>query len=144
MRVILTEQQLVLIKENTDNTDRMNETIKDVKDGCNKMYNVLSFTTMAEFRDNDTDINVMKQKYDVLSNTKNTLDTKVNELKQANVNQDGEWDKPELEKIWSNLDIRLHNLSLKLGALGKLVEHMVMASEEDLHKPFNDINPKKM
>ena len=147
MKIILTEDQLALvklIKETTEYTERVMDAIKELKSKANKMYNVLSFTTLAEIRDGDTDIHVMKQKFEVLSNLKDDLDRKVYDFEQKNITMDGDWHKPELEKVYNDMDMRLYNLRPRLDALENLIDYMVSASEPELHKPFKDITPTEI
>lgn len=152
-KVILTEEQLKLvklIKENTQFSDKVTELINSVKADVNKMYNILTFTTVAEIRDGDVDISKTAQKFEALEDKKYELDRKVSDFEQRYMNEDGDWPNPQLEKIYTDLDMKLYNLSPKLDALGLLIDALKPLSKLDeygekrgidMHGPFDDIKP---
>jgi len=144
MKIILTEEQLKvikLLKENTVYADRMKENIKDLKDDCNKLYSVMTFTTLAELRDNDSDAGIMKQKFEIIENKKDSLDKQLFTFEQRNMNYDGDWYDPKLEEDYNEMDIALHNLGPKIDSLGQIVDYLEAASEPDIHIPFKDVKP---
>ena len=144
MKIILTEEQLKLvkmIKENADYVSRVKSAITKLKDEVNKLYSVVTFTTIAEIRDNDSDVDVMKQKVDVLSDKKDNLDNKVNDFEQANMSQDGDWNNPQAEKDYNDMDMALYHLSPKIYALDNIIDGMIAVSELENHEPFKDVKP---
>ena len=144
MKIILTEEQLKvikLLKENTEYAERMKLNIKNLKDDCNKLYSVLSFTTVAELRDGDSDASVMRQKYDVIHDKKYNLDSQLFTFEQRNMNYDGEQYDPKLQEDYDEMDIALFNLGPKVDSLGQIVDYLEGLSEQDLHKPFKDVKP---
>jgi len=147
MRIILTEEQLkklTLIKEGNDYADRVIEKMKSLRKDLDKLYNVLSFTTLAEIRDGDFDLNNLKQKYEVLYKYSEDLYDKINNFEQRGMDSNGDWHSDELERVWNDMDIRLYNLKPKIDGLGEIIEFMESASQDDLHKPFNDVTPTEI
>ncbi len=155
-KVILTEGQLKLvklIKENTQFSDRVTELINNIKTDVNKMYSLLIYTTIAEIRDGDIDISKTAQKFEVLEDKKDGLDRKVSDFEQRYMNRDGDWPNQQLEKIHTDLDMKLYNLSPKLSALGLIIDALTPLSKideygekrgVDMHTPFNDIKPTEI
>ena len=153
MKVILTEDQVKLvklIKENTEFSDKVKDAIKDLKDTLNKMYSVLTFTTIAEIRDGETDILVYQQKYETLDDKYNNLRRKVDAFEQRYMDENGDWPNPLMGEIYDDLDMRLYNLSPKVDGLGLLIDTLLPISkvdeygngrDGDIHSPFNDITP---
>jgi len=152
-KVILTEEQLKLvklIKENTQFSDRVTELINEVKGDVNKIYGLLIYTTIAEIRDGDIDISETAQKFEALEDKKNKLDIKVSDFEQRYTKRDGGWPNTQLEKIHTDLDMKLYNLSPKLDALGLLIDALKPLSKLDeygekrgidMHSAFDDIKP---
>lgn len=152
MKIILTEEQLKLvklIKENTDFTEKMIEAIKSLGSDADKLYNVLTFSTVAEIRDGDTDISVAEQKFDKLDDRYDILNRKVSDFEQR-YSDDGEFKNIGMEEIYHDLDMRVYNLKPKLDALGLLINALLPLSkvdkygegrDTDMHGPFNDIKP---
>lgn len=144
MKIILTEEQLKvikLLKENTENADRMKEKIKNLKDDCNKLYSVMTFTTLAELRDGDSDAGIMKQKFEKIEDKKNALDSQLFAFEQRNMDEDGEWYDPKQQEVYDEMDIALYNLGPKIDSLGDIADYLVLLSDPDKHKPFKDIKP---
>jgi len=148
MRIILTEEQvkkLTLIKEGNDYADRVIEKIKSLKEGLNKMYNVLTFTTLAEIRDRDFDLLNLQKKYnDEIYVKYEDLYKKVGDFEQRSMDSNGDWYSEELERVWIDMDIRLDNIKPMVEGLYKIIEFMISASQEDLHEPFNGITPTEL
>ena len=144
MKIILTEEQLKvvkLIKENEDYVSRVKSDITKLKDDINKLYSVVTFTTIAEIRDKESDVDVMKQKIEVISDKKDNLDDKVSNYEQSNMNYDGDWSDPSAEKDYNDMDMALYNLTPKIYALDNIIDGMITASEPENHEPFKDIKP---
>lgn len=151
MKVILTEEQLKLIsliKENTDFGEKMKEAIMGTISRTNKLYNIVTFTTIAEIRDGETDISVIAQKFEQLDDLNNNLRSKLYDFEQKNITQDGEWPNPVMEKTYKDLDMRLDKLNPKIDALGLLINALEPISkldgygsqrDVDMHGPFSDI-----
>ena len=144
MKIILTEEQLKLvkmIKENADYVGRVKSAITSLKDETNKLYSVVTFTTIAEIRDKESDVDIMKQKVEIISDKKDNLDKKVYAFEQANMNYDGDWNDPQAEKDYNDMDMALYSLSPKIYALDNIIDGMVTASEPENHEPFKDVKP---
>jgi len=147
MKIILPEEQLKLvkmIKESEDYVGRVKSAITKLKDDTNKLYSVVTFTTIAEIRDRDSDVNIMKQKIEVITDKKDNLDKKVSDFEQTNMNYDGDWNDPQAKKDYSDMEIALYDLRPKIYALETIIDGLVTASEPENHEPFKDVKPIKV
>ena len=154
MKVILTEEQLKLvqlIKENTDFAEQAKDKIKDIKENIDRLYNIITFTTIAEIRDGETDILVIERKVEELDNKIMNISRKVSDYFDR-YDEDTYYAK-KLDDIHGDLENRIHTLNRKIMALGKIVEQLKPfakvneygdAKENDWDAPFDNITPTKI
>ena len=101
----------------------------------------MTFTTLAELRDRDSDDGIMKQKFEGIEARKDKLDKKLYTYEPRNINNDGDYHDPKIPAVNDEMDIALYNLGAKIDSLGSIVDYLEAASEPDIHKPFKDIKP---
>lgn len=154
MRVILTEEQLKLIriiKENSEFSDKIKDTIKDIKEALDKLYNIITFTTIAEIRDGDTDISVIERKVEEYSNKIDNLSLKISTYFDR-FDEDTFYAK-KLDDVQNDLDSRIMTVNRKVMALGDMVSQLKPfaktneygdAREKDWDAPFDNITPIKV
>jgi hypothetical protein len=153
MRIQLTETQFALvarINESVNVSERIKSAIKESGEGADKLYNIITFTTVAEFRDGDTDLGVVGQRVESLSDMVTKLSRKVTDFEQRNMDKEGNWYNPKLKELWEDMDLSIHHLNLKISALDELVRVLKPLSrideygdgrEKDIHSPFSNITP---
>lgn len=154
MKVILTEEQLrlvKLIKENSEFSEQTKDKIKDIKDNIDRLYNIITFTTIAEIRDGEADILVLERKVGELDNRITIIERKVSDYFDR-YDEDIYYAK-KLDDIHNDLDNRIHTLNKKIVALGKIVEQLKPFAkvneygegrDDDWDEPFNNITPTKL
>lgn len=154
MKLILTEEQLKLvklIKENIDFAEQTKDKIKDIKENIDRLYNIITFTTIAEIRDGETDILVIERKVEELDNKIMNISRKVSDYFDR-YDEDTYYAK-KLDDIHSDLENRIHTLNRKIMALGKIVEQLKPFAkvneygdgrEDDWDAPFDNITPTKI
>jgi len=144
MKVILTEQQLELvklIKESTEFGDKVKEKIKDINTRIHKMYNLVTYTTIAEYRDSNGDGPITRQKFEVLENELEVLDRNVEDFQNRYMDKNHDWANPMAEEMYADLEGRIYKLEPKMKALGELTETLVHILHDDIHNPFKSIKP---
>lgn len=149
MKVILTEQQLALIKmlnEQTDFVEKTKDAIKDIKDKTNQLYNIVTFTTIAEIRDGETDISVIEQRVEKLDDSITTISRRVSSYYDRFT--EDEYYAKKMDDVHMDLENRITTVNRKVMALGYLVEHLKPLArvneygegrEKDWDAPFDDI-----
>lgn len=152
MRVILTEKQMKLvnlINENDDFYERAKMGINKVKDGANKLYNIITFTTIAEFRDGDTDVGKISDKVDELQYKISNINSKVSDYYNRFIGDEETYDEKHQEKHY-DLENRITVVDNKVWALSDIVRQLKPFSkvdeygdgrENDWDSPFDDIKP---
>lgn len=144
MKVILTEEQLnlvKLIKENTEFGEKMKESIKDVKTRAEKMYNLITYTTIAEYRDKNDDGGITKGKFDTLEDEYELLKRKVEDFQNRYMDGNHNWVNPMAEELYTDLDGRLENIKDKMTGLGRLTDGLIHVLHNKVHEPFKTIKP---
>ena len=128
MRIQLTETQFALAKrinEGVDISRKIIDGIKDVKDDADKLYSIITFTTVAEFRDGDADVGVLDQRVEQLADRTNKLSSKVYEFEQTNMDYDGNWYNPRLEQVYKDMDMAIYQLNPKITALENIISIII-------------------
>jgi len=154
MRVILTEEQLKLvrlIKENTEFSEMINSRVEEVKKNADGLYNIITFTTIAEIRDGETDISVMEQKVNNLDSILMNLSRKVSDYFKR-YDEDTYFAK-KLDEVEGDLEDRIRTVDKKIMALDRIVTQLKPFAkvneygegrEKDWDEPFNNISPIKL
>ena len=154
MRVILTEEQLKLvrlIKENTEFSEMINSRVEEVKKNADGLYNIITFTTIAEIRDGETDISVMEQKVKNLDSILMNLSRKVSDYFKR-YDEDTYFAK-KLDEVEGDLEDRIRTVDKKIMALDRIVTQLKPFAkvneygegrEKDWDEPFNNISPIKL
>jgi len=150
MKVILTEEQMrlvKLIKENEDFAERIKTGISNIKDSANKLYNIITFTTIAEYRDGDSDVSIMEKTVEELDDKLSNISRKISDYYDR-YDEDTYYDK--FEDIHSELEDRVSITNKKIWALYDIVKQLKPFSkvdeygdgrENDWDAPFDDIAP---
>jgi hypothetical protein len=156
MRIRLTESQydlIKIIKENSEISDRITDGIDEIKKKADGLYTIITFTTIAELRDGDTDVGILEKRVETLSDMTDKLTDKVYAFEQRNMDAAGNWFNPRVEQIWHDMDLALYKLSPKINALENLVSILKPISrvdeygegrEKDIHGPFANITPTEI
>lgn len=154
MRVILTEEQLKLvklIKESNDFSDKIKDNIKSIKEELDRLYNIITFTTIAEIRDGDTDISVVERKVDEYSNKIDNISRKVSTYFDR-FDEETFYAK-KLDDVQDDLESRILTINRKVMALGDIVSQLKPFAktneygegrENDWDAPFDNITPMKL
>lgn len=158
MKVRLTEQQVELIKflnEQTDFVEKSKDAIKNVKDAANKLYNIITFTTIAEIRDGDTDISVIEQRVEKLDDSISTISSRVSSFYDRFSEE--EYYAKKMDDIHLELENRITTVNRKVMALGYLVDQLKplarvneygegrdVTGGQDWDTPFDDITPTEI
>jgi len=156
MRIRLTESQydlIKIIKENSDISERITDGIDEVKKKADGLYSIITFTTIAEIRDGETDISVIEKRVETLADIFSKLSDKVYAFEQRNMDAAGNWFNPRVEQIWHDMDMALYRLRPKVDALENMVSILKPISrvdeygegrEKDIHGPFDNITPTEI
>jgi len=156
MRIRLTESQydlIKIIKENSDISERITDGIDEVKKKADGLYSIITFTTIAEIRDGETDISVIEKRVETLADIFSKLSDKVYVFEQRNMDAAGNWFNPRVEQIWHDMDMALYRLRPKVDALENMVSILKPISrvdeygegrEKDIHGPFDNITPTEI
>lgn len=151
MRVILTEEQLKLvrlIKENTEFYEKIKTRVDEIKKNADGLYNIITFTTIAEIRDGETDISVMERKVKELDNILYNIGKKVSDYFERY--DEETYFAKKLDDVQNDLEDRIRTVDKKLMALDSIVTHLKPfakvdeygdAREKDWDEPFNNISP---
>lgn len=154
MRVILTEDQLKvikLIKENEDFSDKINTLIKDIKEQLDRLYNIITFTTIAEIRDGDTDISVIERKVEEYNDKIDNISRKISTYFDR-FDEETFYAK-KLDDVQNDLESRVLTINRKVMALGEIVSQLKPFAktneygegrEKDWDAPFDNITPMKL
>jgi len=154
MKLILTEEQLKfvkLIKENTDFAEQAKDKIKGIKEDIDRLYNIITFATIAEIRDGETDISITETKVEELDNKISNISKKVSDY--FNRYDEETYYTKKLDDIHGDLENRITTLNRKIMALGKIVEQLKPFAkvnkygegrEDDWDAPFDNITPTKI
>lgn len=154
MRIILTEDQVEVIRllnEQTDFTKKVKDAIKDVKDGANRLYNIISYTTIAEIRDGDTDISIIEQRVNKLDDLLKNINRRVSDYYDRY--PEDLYKAKRLDDIHLELESRISIVNKKITALGYLVKQLLPFSkvgvfgegrDMDWDNPFDDITPTEV
>lgn len=153
-RVKITESQyqmVQMLKENIDFAEKTKSKFGDIKKAANKLYSIITFSTIAEIRDGDTDVGIIEQKLEKLHDALNTTDRRVSDYFDR-YDEDTYYAK-KLDDIHSDLENRSSGVYKKLDALDEMVKALKPFSkkdeygdgrEKDWDTPFNDITPTEI
>jgi len=151
MKLILTEEQLKLvklIKESDDFAEKVKTTISDIKKGVDGLYNIITFTTIAEIRDGETDISIIDKKVEQLDDKISNVSSKISDYFDR-YDEDTYYAK-KLDDVHIDLENRVTTLNRKIMALSKIVNQLKPLSkvneygegrEDDWDAPFDNITP---
>lgn len=151
MKIILTEDQVNLIKmlnEQTEFVDKVKEHIKSLKENSNRIYNLITFVTIAEIRDGELDIPKMEQRIEKLDNEISNISRKVSEYYDRFPEE--EYYAKRMDDIHLDLENRIGTVNKKIMALGDIISHLKPFAkvneygegrDNDWDKPFDDVKP---
>lgn len=154
MRIILTEEQLklvTLIKESNDFSDKIKDSIGTIKEELDKLYNIITFTTIAEIRDGETDVSVLERKVEEYDNKIDNISRKISTYFDR-FDEETYYAK-KLDDVHSDLDGRILTVNRKVLALGQIVSQLKPFAktnefgegrEKDWDAPFDNITPMKL
>lgn len=151
MKVILTEDQIKLIKtlnEQTEFVAKTMDAIKDMKKAANGLYGIITFATIAEIRDGDFDIPRMEQRVGELKTKSTHISRRISEFFDRYT--EDEYYAKRLDDVQNDLEARHWVADEKIDALEDIINHLKPFSkvneygegrDNDWDKPFDDIKP---
>lgn len=151
MRIILTEDQVKIIQalnEQSEFVAKTMEAIKDIKKNANSLYNLITFTTIAEIRDGDFDIPRMEQRIGELENKTTHISRRISEYFDRF--SEDEYYAKKLDDVHADLEDRVSVADKKVMALGDILKQLTPFAkvneygegrENDWDAPFDDIKP---
>lgn len=154
MKIILTEDQVKLIKflnEQTDFVEQAKTSIAEIKDSANRLYNVITFTTIAEIRDGETDIPALEQRLEKLDTNLSNISRRVSDYYDRF--DEDEYYAKKLDDVHLDLENRIHTVNKKIMALGYIIDQIKPFArvneygegrEKDWDAPFDDITPTEI
>jgi len=150
-RIKITENQYELIrllKENIDFVENTKEKMKDLKKTANKLYNVLTFSTIAEIIDGDTDLGVIELKVEKLWNDLSVIDTNISNY--FNRYDEETYYAKKLDDVHSDLENRSNTIWKKQFVLADIIKQLKPFTRVgddkklDADKAFSDIKPTEI
>lgn len=143
MRIKLTETQIRTIKLITEGEEVVHTFLRkadDIKEIVNRMYSKLTFSTLAEIIEGETDLKVMLEKLEQLRTVMNTYNKKA-EMFFNNMPEDLFYEK--YEALQAEYEDKYQEvLYHKIDALDEMIEELRGLAEADIEEKFKDI--KKM
>ena len=137
-----------LLKENIDFAEKTKYKLSDLKKSANKLYNILTFSTLAEIIDGDTDIGVIELKIENLEDSLRNIDTNIRNY--FNRFDEETYFAKKLDDVHSDLENRSSTVYYKIDILGKMVTQIKPFSKIgedekiDKNNVFNDITPTEI
>jgi hypothetical protein len=138
MRIILTEDQMkviTLIKEQSEFVAHTMDAIKQVKKNANSLYNLITFTTIAEIIDGDLDIGSVENKVTALDDNLNVIARRVSEYFDR-FSQD-EYSARNLDDVHLDLEGRISDVNKKINVLYDFVKHLSPFGKDDYDNGWN-------
>lgn len=145
-KIKITENQfnlIKLLKENIDFVERAKNKFTELKKDANILYNTITFSTVAEFIDGDTDLDVIERKLERLEDDLRTMDTNI--MNYFNRFDENTYYQQKLDEVHGDLESRSSTINRKINALikmtGQLKPFTKLADNNkiDVSTAFNDI-----
>lgn len=154
MKVILTEDQVKLIKAINEQEEFVAKTmgaIKEIKKVANGLYNLITFATIAEIRDGEFDIPRMEQRIEELDNKIMHIQRRISEYFDRYT--EDEYYAKKLDDVHMDLEDRARVADKKIMALGDILKQLTPFAkvneygegrENDWDAPFDDVKPTNL
>lgn len=150
MKLQLTETQYKrlknkLLKEEVSFSEKIINSVNEINKALNKLYSLITFSTIAEIRDGDVDVHIIEQKHEALEDNIGTLGRKIAEYFDRYSEE--EYEGKNLEDVHLELESKIIDLNRKSRALGHVINQIKPLTkgnnggEEDWDEPFKDIKP---
>ena len=144
--VRITEGQLKtlqLIKEGEDFSSIQNEKLVAINKNIDKLYSSLMFSTLAEFRDGETDLSIMNQQAEVLSEKISNVNGRI--LDFYGRFSDEETDAKGLGDVRADLEDKWVASQDKLWVVEQMIEgNLPIALNQEWHTRFSNITPTEI
>jgi len=145
-KIKITENQfnlIKLLKENIDFVERAKNKFTELKKDANILYNMITFSTVAEFIDGDTDLDVIERKIERLEDDLRTVDTNI--MNYFNRFDENTYYQQKLDEVHADLESRSSTINSKIKALTKMTAQLkpftklADNNKIDVSTAFNDI-----
>jgi len=132
-----------LLKENIDFAEKTKSKLSDLKKRANKLYSLLTFSTIAEVIDGDLDIGIIEIRLEKMSDEIHVIDTNITNY--FNRFDEKSYYAKKLDEIHSDLEDRSSTVYWKIDTLEKITRQIKPFSKDGEHEKldsrnaFNDI-----
>lgn len=124
-KIKITENQfnlIKLLKENIDFVERAKNKFSELKTDANKLYSMITYSTVAEFIEGDTDLDVIERKIERLDDDLMTINTNITNY--FNRFDENTYYERKLDEVHSDLENRSSTINRKIIVLSKMTNQL--------------------